>query len=86
MEKSQAQQQQHVLATVSPTLMQALRERIERETPALHVMTVYEAAPRPYLLVKDNANGIIVTFSSEEEYTLYCQVVLRQHVAKEAAR
>ena len=73
---------QHLVAPVSLSPMQALRERIERETPTLHVMTVYEAAPRPYLLVKDNASGIIITFSSEEEYLLYCQVVLR----KEAAR
>ena len=74
------------LVSVSLSPMQALRECIERETPALHVMAVYEAAPRPYLLVKDNASGIIITFSSKEEYLLYCQVVLRQRDRKEAAR
>ena len=74
--------ERHQPATVSMPPIRALCERIERETPALHVMAVYEAAPRPYLLVKDNASGIIITFSSKEEYLLYCQVVLR----KEAAR
>lgn len=73
------------IVLVSP--MQARSERIAQETPDLHVMAVHESAPRPYLLVKDGARGIILTLSSEEEDTLYCQLVLRQHhTGKEAAR
>lgn len=66
---------------VSSPAMQALSERIARETPELYVMNVC-VSPRPYLRVKDSVNGIIVGFSCEEEYLLYVQAILR----KEAAR
>jgi len=64
-------------ASASPPAIQALRQRIEAEAPHLHVMDVCES-PYPFLRVKDTLNRIIVGFSSEEEYTLYCQIVARK--------
>ncbi len=69
-------EQQHPASASLPAI-QALRQRIEREAPYLHVLEVYEQ-PHPFVRVKDIANGIIVGFSSEAEYTLYCQLLLRR--------
>ena len=69
-------EQQQPTSAVLPAI-QALRQRIEAEAPHLHVMDVYEQ-PHPFVRVKDTANGIIVGFSSEAEYTLYCQLILRR--------
>ena len=66
-------EQQHP-ASVSLPAIQALRQRIEQEAPHLHVLDVYEQ-PHPFIRVKDTLNGIIVGFSSEMEYTLYCQII-----------
>jgi len=41
------------------------------------VLDVYEQ-PHPFVRVKDTLNGIVVGFSSEAEYTLYCQIVARK--------
>ena len=55
--------------------LQALRERIEREAPWLHIVRCIEH-PYPFIEVKDTSNlDIHVTFSSEVEFTLYIQVV-----------
>ena len=66
--------EQQRTASASLPAIQALRRRIEAETPHLHVLDVYEQ-PHPFVRVKDTLNGIIVGFSSEAEYTLYCQII-----------
>ena len=66
-------EQQHPASASLPAI-QALRQRIERETPHLHILDVYEQ-PYPFVRVKDTVNGIVVGFSSESEYTLYCQII-----------
>lgn len=59
----------------SPSL-QALRERIERDTPWLQVLDLVES-PYPFVKVKDSVNGIIVGFSSEADYTTYVGMMSR---------
>ena len=54
--------------------IQALAERIEAQTPHLHVMSLFEQ-PHPYVKVKDTVHGIVVGFSSEEDYVTYCRIV-----------
>jgi hypothetical protein len=63
---------QHFPASLSQLV--ALRERIEAEAPHLRVTGLYEF-PKPFLRVKDTEHGIVVGFSSEEEYVSYCQIV-----------
>jgi len=69
-------EQQHPASALLPAI-QALRQRIEQEAPHPHILDVYES-PYPFIRVKDTANGTIVGFSSEAEYTLYCQIVARK--------
>src|SRR5260370_37674521 len=66
-------------SSTSLSVMQALRKRIEEETPHLHVLDVYEY-PHPYIKVKDTVNGIIVGFSSEADYTTYVVMMRRTEV------
>ena len=66
-------EQQHP-ASVPQPVIQALRQRIEAESPHLHVLDVYEQ-PHPFVRVKDTVHRIIVGFSSEEGYDLYCQII-----------
>jgi len=73
-------EQQHPASASLPAI-QALRQRIEREAPHLHVLDVYEQ-PHPFVRVKDTLNGIVVGFSSEAEYTLYCQIVARKRASR----
>ena len=61
----------------------ALAARIERETPHLHVLDVY-AAPTPFVEVKDTVHGIVVGFSSEADYSTYCQIVSRSEESRHA--
>ena len=67
---------QHPASAPLPAI-QALRQRIEAGAPYLHILDVYEQ-PHPFVRVKDTLNGIIVGFSSEAEYILYCQLILRR--------
>ena len=53
----------------------ALTARIERD-PRFLVRDVYAYSPKPFVEVKDTINGLVVTFTSEAEYTLYLDVVL----------
>ena len=73
--------QQHPASAPSLPAIQALRQRIEAESPHLHVLDVYEQ-PYPFVRVKDTVHRIIVGFSSEEEYDLYCQIILRRKGAQ----
>ena len=64
---------------VSPSalsVMQALRKRIEEETPHLRVLDVCEYL-RPFVKVKDTVNGIVVGFSSEADYITYIAIMRR---------
>lgn len=54
--------------------MLALAERITEETPWLHVQGTF-AHPSPFVKVKDTVHGIVVGFSSEADYTTYCQII-----------
>jgi hypothetical protein len=56
----------------------ALAARIERD-PRFHVRDVF-AFPVTFVEVKDIANGLVVAFTSEAEYTLYLDVVLRDRI------
>ena len=67
----------------SLSVMQALRKRIEEETPHLHVLDVVEH-PYPFVRVKDTINGIIVGFSSEADYTTYVRMMARTGVNRHA--
>ena len=60
----------------SLSVMQALRERIEEETPHLQVLDLVES-PYPFVRVKDTMNGIIVGFSSEADYITYVGMMRR---------
>ena len=53
----------------------ALAARIERDS-RFQVRDVF-ASPHPFVEVKDTVNGIVVGFSSEADYTTYCQIVSR---------
>ena len=66
-------EQQHPPSPSVPAI-QALEERIRRETPHLKVLQVFES-PRALVEVKDTLHGIIVGFSSEADYLTYCQIV-----------
>jgi hypothetical protein len=55
----------------------ALCERIEAEAPHLHIKGLYEF-PRPFIKVKDTVHGIVVGFSSEDEYVTYWQITARK--------
>jgi hypothetical protein len=63
-------------STSSLSAMQALAGRIVAQTPHLRVLDVY-AYPHPYVKIKDTVNGIIVGFSSEEDYTTYVGMMSR---------
>ena len=67
----------------SLSVMQALRKRIEEETPHLHVLDMVEH-PYPFVRVKDTMNGIIVGFSSEADYTTYVGMIRRAEVNRHA--
>ena len=54
----------------------ALAERIAHEAPHLQVVDAF-ASPRPFVEVKDTVHGIVVGFSSEADYTTYCQITAR---------
>ena len=62
--------------TSSLSAMQAFAARIEVRTPHLHVLHVNES-PSPFLLVRDTLHGIVFAFSSEADYTTYCQITAR---------
>ena len=54
----------------------ALCECIEAEAPHLRILGLYEY-PRPFVKVKDTVHGIVVGFSSEADYSTYCQITAR---------
>ena len=57
--------------------LDTLSERIERETPWLHVIRQAQH-PYPYLEVRDSSNyGIHVGFASASEWQTYVQIVGR---------
>jgi len=60
----------------SLSVMQALAERIEEETPHLRVLDVCEYL-RPFVKVKDTVSGIVVGFSSEADYLTYIAMMRR---------
>ncbi len=61
--------------------LQALRERIEREAPWLHIVRCIEH-PHPFIEVRDASNlNIHVSFSTEVELVRYIRIVGRgEHV------
>ncbi len=68
-------EEQHPPSTSFPVI-QALRERIETETPHLWVMGLFEH-PCPSVKVKDTVHGILVGFSCEAHYVTYVQIMAR---------
>ena len=57
----------------------ALAYRIAHEAPHLQVRDVF-AFPVLFVRVKDTINGIIVAFSSEDDYTTYVGMMRRAEV------
>jgi hypothetical protein len=76
-----SEQQQHSPASLFPLV--ALCERIEAEAPHLQIKGLYEF-PRPFIKVKDTVHGIVVGFSSEDDYVTYLQIVSRMEVKRHA--
>ena len=63
--------------SLSTQSLQALRERIEREAPWLHIIRCV-AYPYPFLEVRGSSNGgIHVTFSTESEFVAYVHIIGR---------
>ena len=52
----------------------ALAARIERDS-RFRIRDVYAHSLKPFVEVKDTTNGLVVTFSSEAEFTLYLDVI-----------
>ncbi|HLQ28048.1 MAG TPA: hypothetical protein VK140_02280 [Ktedonobacteraceae bacterium] len=64
-------------SSTSTQPLQALRERIEREAPWLHIIRCVPY-PHPFIEVKDTSNlNIHVTFSTEVELATYVHIVGR---------
>jgi hypothetical protein len=55
----------------------ALAARIERD-PRFVVRDIYAHTLRPFVEVKDTIHGVIVGFSSEDDYVMYLQIVHTQ--------
>ena len=70
--------------TSSPSLsaILALAARLERD-PRFVVREVY-AHPFPFVEVKDCVHGIVVAFSSEADYSTYCQITARTEGGRHA--
>ena len=74
----QMSEHQHT-AAASLASLEALCERIEAEAPHLRILDVFES-PHPFFRVKDTVHGIVVGFSSEDDYVTYMQIVSRTGV------
>ncbi len=68
-------EQHHSPTSLIPLV--ALCERIEAEAPHLQIKGLYEF-PKPFIKVKDTMHGIVVGFSSEDEFITYLQITSRQ--------
>lgn len=64
----------HFHSPASLAALLDLCERIATEAPALEVVALYEF-PRPFVKVKDATNGLVVALSSQEELSLYLNVI-----------
>lgn len=67
------------MSETSPSLsaILALAARIERDT-RFQVRDVYVYALKPFVEVKDTIHGVVVGFSSEDDYVTYLEIAHTQ--------